>query len=202
VGFDRGAPRWKEALWVLVKRTMFFTSLPIPSAIRVAVLRAFGARVGKGVVVRSRVNITFPWRIEMGDFVWLGEEVLILSLARVCVGSNVCISQRAFLCTGSHDYRCESFSLVTKPITVGSRSWIAAQAFVGPGVRVGEGAVVSAGAVVMNDVPADTLVLGNPAYPLKTIRRREVSPTSIAAGLKQRCPGIQGSPPFPKRVER
>ena len=171
-GFDRGAPRWKEALWILVKSTMFFTSLPIPSAIRVALLRAFGARVGKGVVVRSRVNITFPWRIEIGDFVWLGEEVLILSLARVCVGSNVCISQRAFLCTGSHAYWQNDFALITRPITVGSGSWIAAQAFLGPGVDIGDGVVVSAGSVVTNDVPSDTLVQGNPARPLRAIERR------------------------------
>ena len=112
-GFDRGAPRWKELLWVLAKVVFFENGLPWPSALRVALLRAFGA-----TVVRSRVNITFPWRLTIGDHVWLGEEVLILSLAPVTLESDVCISQRAFLCTGSHRFHSPGFDLVTKPITI------------------------------------------------------------------------------------
>jgi putative colanic acid biosynthesis acetyltransferase WcaF len=172
VGQDRGAPSWKEALWILVKSAMFLTSLPVPSFVRAALLRAFGARIGKGLVIRARVNVTFPWRVEIGDNVWIGEEALLLSLAEIHIGSNVCISQRAFLCTGSHAYWRSDFALITRPITVGSGCWIAAQAFLGPGVDVGDGAIVSAGSVVMNDVPSDTLVQGNPARPLRAIQRR------------------------------
>ena len=110
-------------------------------------LRIFGAKVGRGVVIRSRVNITFPWRFSCGDHVWIGDEVLILSLAPVCLGSNVCISQRAFLCTGSHRFSRETFDLVTRPITIGDGCWIAAQAFVGPGVELPPGTLVKAGEV-------------------------------------------------------
>jgi putative colanic acid biosynthesis acetyltransferase WcaF len=140
--FSRGASRWKEALWWLCRSLIFAPWFPISSGIKVAVLRAFGAKVGRGVVIRSRVNITFPWRFECGDHVWIGDEVLILSLDRVKIGSNVCISQRAFLCTGSHDFRKESFDLITEPIEIGDGCWIAAGAFVGPGAVIEPGTMV------------------------------------------------------------
>jgi putative colanic acid biosynthesis acetyltransferase WcaF len=165
--FDRGAPLWKEALWLAVKCLFFLNPLPWPSELRVALLRAFGARVGEGVVVRAQVNVTFPWRLSVGDHVWLGEEVLILSLAPVTLESDVCLSQRAFLCTGSHDFRAPKFDLVTKPITVRSGSWVAAQAFIAPGVEIGAGSMVAAGSVVLEDVSPGVLVAGNPAAVVK-----------------------------------
>jgi putative colanic acid biosynthesis acetyltransferase WcaF len=161
--FDRGAGRLKEALWVLCKCAFFLNPLPWPSALRVALLRFFGATIGEGVVIRSGVNITFPWRFTAGSHVWIGEEVLILSLAQVTLGSQVCLSQRAFLCTGSHNWRRETFDLQTRAIDVEDSVWISAQAFVGPGVRVGRNSVVSAGAVIMKAVPPDSLAMGNPA---------------------------------------
>ena len=162
-GFDRGAPRWKEAMWLAVRNVFFQNPWPWPSAWRVWLLRAFGARVGAGVRIKAGVNVSFPWRLEVGDHVWLGEEVTILSLAPVSVESNVCLSQQAYLCTGSHDHRREDFALLTRPITVRQGAWIAARAFVGPGVEIGAGAVVSAGSVVFATVPAGCLVRGNPA---------------------------------------
>ena len=126
-GFDRGASALKEAAWILVKWFFFLTPLPWPSAVRCALLRAFGAEVGSGVVIRGNVNITFPWRLRIGSDVWIGEEVLVLSLAQVTIESNVCISQRAFLCTGSHDFGKETFDLIAQPIVVakarGLRRW-------------------------------------------------------------------------------
>lgn len=142
--FDRGAPRWKEALWLLVKRIFFLSSFPWPSRLRAFWLRRFGATMGAGLVIRPRVNITFPWRFCCGDHVWIGEEVLILSLAPVALGSHVCLSQRAFLCTGNHDFHSEGFDLMTEPITIGSHSWVGAMAFVGPGVALPEGSRVRA----------------------------------------------------------
>jgi len=161
--FDRGAPFWKEALWMLVKSIFFLNPIPWPSALRLELLRLFGARMGRGVVIRSQVNITFPWRFSVGDDVWIGEEALILSLAPVTLESDICISQRAFLCTGSHDFHAPAFNLVTKPIIVRRGCWIAAQAFIAPGVEIGEGSMVSAGSAVLASVPPRTLVRGNPA---------------------------------------
>ncbi len=167
--FDRGAPRWKEALWVLVKCVFFLNGFPWPSALRVMWLSAFGARIGAGVVIRANVNVSYPWRLTLGDDVWLGEETVILSLAPVVIESSVCISQRAFLCTGSHDFRSENFTLVTKPITVRSGSWIAAQAFISPGVEIGAGSMVCAGSVVVENVAPRSIVRGNPAQVVKQI---------------------------------
>ncbi len=161
--FDRGAGVWKEGLWVIIKLLFFQSPLPWPSSLRASLLRLFGATVGKGLVIRSGTNITFPWRLTVGDDVWIGEEVFILSLAPVVVESNVCISQRAFLCTGSHDYRRPDFALITKPIVIRAGSWVAAQAFVGPGVEIGPGSVVAASSVVTKCVPPKSLVKGNPA---------------------------------------
>lgn len=145
--FERGVPRWKEVLWWLCRSLLFAPWFPVPSCWKVAALRVFGAKVGQGVVIRSRVNITMPWRVEIGDHVWLGEEVLILSLAKVKIESHVCLSQRAFLCTGSHDFRKEFFDLITGPITIGRGSWIAAQAFIPPGAEIPPGTMVKTGVV-------------------------------------------------------
>ena len=168
--FERGAPQWREALWKAVSCLFFQNAMPWPSELRVALLRAFGAKIGSGVVIRENVNISFPWRLIIGDHVWIGEDVGILSLAQVTIESNVCISQRAYLCTGSHDFRSETFDLVTRPITIRSGSWIAAGAIILPGVEVGPNSVVSAGSVVNCDVAASTTVRGNPATVVETLK--------------------------------
>lgn len=164
--FDRGASRLVEALWVIVKCLFFLHAVPLPSSWKVFWLRRFGARVGTDIVIRSRVNITFPWRVTIGSHVWIGDEVAILSLDRVTIGSHACLSQRAFLCTGSHDFDSHAFDLETRPIVVGDGCWVAAQAFVGPGVTLGEGSLCAAGAVVVRDVPPGGRVGGNPAREL------------------------------------
>ena len=168
-GFQRGASTLQEAAWWAVRALFFLTPIPWPSALRVALLRAFGARVGQGVVIRGQVNITFPWRLTVGDYVWIGEETLILSLAPVTIESNCCISQRAFLCTGSHDFSSPEFSLKTEPVTIREGSWVAASAFIGPGVSVGPGSMVAAGSVAARDVPPRVIVRGNPAEIVKKL---------------------------------
>ena len=167
--FDRGAPSWKEALWWLARGQFFQTFLPWPSSCAWRCCAAFGARVGDGVVIRANVNISFPWRLTIGNHVWIGEDVGILSLAEVVIEDNVCISQRAYLCTGSHDYRRETFPLVTRPITVRAGSWVAAAAFIAPGVEIGAGSVVAAGSVVNASVPPGSVVRGNPATVIKNV---------------------------------
>ena len=165
--FSRGASSLKEVLWWIVRSTLFAPWFPVPSCLKCVALRAFGAKIGRGVVIRSRVNITFPWRLEVADHVWIGDEVLILSLAPVRIGRSVCLSQRAFLCTGSHDFRSAAFDLVVKPIEIGEGSWIGAGVFIGPGVVIGKNALCAAGAVVVRNAGPDTMVAGNPARPIE-----------------------------------
>jgi putative colanic acid biosynthesis acetyltransferase WcaF len=187
--FDRGAPRWKEAVWVLVRCIFFQNAFPWPSSVRSVLLRTFGAKVGHGVVIRANTNISFPWRLTIGDHVWIGEDVGILTLAPVTIESNICISQRAYLCTGSHDFRREDFKLQIAPITVRKGSWIAAASFIAPGVEIGSGAIVSAGSVVFENVPPKTFVRGNPARVVSEMGMNEAKKEKISTPNESRPVG-------------
>lgn len=160
---DRGASRAKQVAWAIVQFLFFTLPYPLPSCIRAVLLRGFGASIGHGVVIRAGVKISFPWRLTVGDHTWIGEEVMILSLDQVTIGSHCCVSQRAFLCTGTHRFDSPGFDLVTKPIEIKDGSWVAAQVFVAPGVTIGPNSMCVAGSVVLRNVAADTTVWGNPA---------------------------------------
>jgi putative colanic acid biosynthesis acetyltransferase WcaF len=164
--FDRGAPRWKEGVWIVLQWLLIRSWIP-GSWHRCWVLRLFGARIGERVVFKPGVRVKFPWRLVIGDDVWLGEDVWIDNLAEVRIGNNVCISQGSYLCTGSHDWREEAFTLLTKPIVVESESWIGAQARVAPGVQVGAGAVLALGSVATRDLGPGWVHQGNPAMPMR-----------------------------------
>jgi len=161
--FKRGVPKWFELLWILVRSAFFMHSIPIPSRLKAMLLRCFGAKVGQGVVIRSRVNISMPWRLAIGDHCWIGDDVTMLSLAPIKIGSHCCISQRAFLCTGSHDFDKPTFDLIVKPIVIEESCWLGAQSFIGPGVTMAMGSRCLAGAVVVKDTASKTTVGGVPA---------------------------------------
>jgi putative colanic acid biosynthesis acetyltransferase WcaF len=165
--FDRGAGGFKEALW-LFARLFLFQLCPFGfSTLKRTVLRAFGARIGRGVVIKPGVRITFPWKLEVGDYAWLGEECWLLNLEQITVGNNVCISQRAFLCTGSHNYKSPMFDLIVKPVAVEDGAWLGAGCWVGPGVTVGSHAVLTAGSVTGKNLEPWGIYQGNPAVLVK-----------------------------------
>ncbi len=176
--FDRGAGPVKEGFWILTSLLLFRLCPFKWSGLKCAVLRAFGARIGRGVVIKPRVTITFPWKLTVGDHIWLGEECWLLNLAPIAIESHVCVSQRAFLCTGNHDYKSPAFDLITKPIRVEAGAWIGAGALVGPGVTVGNHAVLAAGSVATKNLEPFGIYQGNPAA---LVKQREISPSS---GLK------------------
>ena len=171
--FNRGVGRFREALWLLVRQALFPNGFLRCYRLKSAVLRAFGASVGRGVVIKPGVRVSFPWRLKIGNHVWIGEEANILSLADVTIGNDVVISQRAFLCTGSHDWSDPAFALITRPITIEDGAWIAADVFVAPGVTVGKQAVATAGSVVTHDLPPEMICSGNPCVPVKERRFRD-----------------------------
>ena len=173
--FDRGASRFKEILWLTVSCFFFATALPWPSAVRVFWLRLFGAKIGQGVVIKPQVKITFPWKLTVGNHVWLGEDCWLLNLDRISIGDNVCISQRAFLCTGNHNYKSPTFDLIVKPIKVEAGAWIGASSWIGPGVTLGTHAVLTAGAIATTDLKPHGIYRGNPAV---IIKQRVISSTA------------------------
>lgn len=165
--FDRGAGKIRETLWLLVSLVLFQFCPFSLSALKCAILRAFGAKIGEGVVIKPQVKITFPWKLEIGNHAWLGEECWLLNLDHIVIGSNVCISQRAFLCTGNHNYRSQLFDLIVKPITIEDGVWLGAGCWVGPGVKIGTHAVLAACSVTTKNMDAWGIYQGNPAMLVK-----------------------------------
>jgi putative colanic acid biosynthesis acetyltransferase WcaF len=151
VGYDKGRPLVVQALWVAVQNLLFMAWW-FPARLRPPVLRAFGATVGDGVLIRHRVRILWPWKLSIGDGAWIGEGAWLLNLEPITIGADVCVSQEAFLCTGSHDHRSPTFEFDNAPIVVETGAWIAARAVVLRGVTVGAGAVVGAGQIARRDV--------------------------------------------------
>jgi putative colanic acid biosynthesis acetyltransferase WcaF len=158
-----------RAVWYVVNALAFDSWwLPISAPKRV-LLRCFGAKIGKGVVVKPRVNIKYPWNLTIGNHTWIGEQVWIESLVAIDIGAHVCISQGAYLLTGNHDYRDEAFMLVTRPIRIQDSAWIGAFAVVCPGVTIGRGSVLSVRSVASSDTDEGWIYRGSPAV---QVRRR------------------------------
>jgi putative colanic acid biosynthesis acetyltransferase WcaF len=165
-GFARGRPALVEALWMLVQ-AIFVSSFIPGSRHRAMLLTLFGARIGKGVVLKPGIRVKFPWRLGIGDNSWIGENAWIDNLAPVAIASDCCVSQDAYLCTGSHDWSAPGFDLITAPITLEPGAWVAARATVGPGVTIGRGAVLGLGSVASRDLDPWTVYAGVPAVAVK-----------------------------------
>ena len=126
-------------------------------------LRLFGAKVGQGVKIRSTSRIAFPWKLEVGEHSWIGDDTDIYSLGPILIGAHTVISQRAYLCAAKHDHRSSDFAMIAKPVKIGNQVWIATDVFVAPGITIGDGAVIGARSSVFHDIAGSVIAYGNPA---------------------------------------
>jgi len=156
---------------MLVRWVFIDTGFPWPYPIKRFWVRAFVGRVGRATSIRTRVYIHYPWKLELGDHVWIGDGSFLLSYAPITMEDHSAIAHRVFLAAGGHDLRSAGFAARNAPITLRSGSWVASCAFVGPGVTIGEGSVVGAGSVVVKDVGPGLIVAGNPP---RTLRPRTI----------------------------
>jgi putative colanic acid biosynthesis acetyltransferase WcaF len=160
-----GASRFKQVTWYCVNIIFFKNPFNILSALKVTLLRWYGARVGRGVVVKPAVNIKFPWKLTVGDHSWIGEDVWIDNLSDVIIGKNVTLSQGCLLLTGSHDHSRPSFDFLSFPIVLEDGVWIGAKAAVRGGVTCGTHSILGLGSVAEKNMEPYTIYKGNPAIP-------------------------------------
>ena len=165
--YNPGASKVKMMLWYFTNALFFNNPLNPFNGLKIKLLKIFGAKIGVNLVLKPKVNIKYPWNLEIGNNVWIGESVWLDSLNKITIDDNVCISQGAFLLCGSHDYKKSSFDLITKPIYLEEGTWICAKAIVCPGVRCKSHSVLSLGSIATQDLEKYTIYRGNPAKPVR-----------------------------------
>jgi putative colanic acid biosynthesis acetyltransferase WcaF len=138
----------KYFLWYITSSLFFNSSIP-GCKIRSILLKLFGSNIGKNIVIKPNVKIKYPWKLIIGEDVWIGENVWIDNISQVTIGSNTCISQGAYICSGSHDFHDEEFGLLMQEVEIGGNCWIAAKSLIGPGVKIEDGSFIKFGSVVL-----------------------------------------------------
>lgn len=163
-----------RVLWAIIYLFFFrFFNLRIFRKWRIFVLKCFGAEISWNCTIHSSVIIWAPWNLKVGEYSCIGQGVDCYNQGKITIGTNTTISQKVYLCASSHDFTVASNPLILKPIVIEDRVWVAADAFIGPGVTINEGAVVGARAGVFKNVDSWVVVGGNPA---KFIKKRVINP--------------------------
>ena len=160
--FDRGRASWVVIVWWLVQAVAFPLSLHNFNGFRCWLLRLFGAKIGKNVIVRPTARFTYPWKVTIGDHSWVGDDVVFYSVDSIYVGSHAVVSQKSYLCTGSHDIQRHQFPLTTAPIKIGNGAWVATDCFIAPGVTIGANSVIGARSSVFRSIPPQQVAWGSP----------------------------------------
>lgn len=158
----------KRIIWYVIN-SIFFKSyiIPKPYGLKVYILKIFGTSVGRNIIIKPNVNIKYPWFLEIGNNSQIGEEVWIDNFIKVKIGNNVCISQGAYIMTGNHNYKKETFDLVIKPIIIEDGVWIGAKTVICPGVTLRTHSVITVGSIVTGDTEPYTVYQGVPAKPIR-----------------------------------
>ena len=168
-GNFRGRNAFVVQLWWLTQAIFFRNSPQFLYGFRRFLLRLFGANIGKKVVIRPTVKITYPWKVSIGDYSWIGDDVVLYSLGNIEIGKNVVISQKSYICAASHDYLQLDFPIFVGVVIIQDECWLATDVFVAPGVTIHKGTVIGARSSVYKDLPANKVCIGNPA---KIVRNR------------------------------
>ncbi len=163
----RGRSIFVVQLWWVVQATLFGMSPQFMFGWRRFLLKLFGAEIGVGVLIRPSAHVTYPWKVKIGDRVWIGDHAELYSLGEIVIGSDVVISQKSYLCAATHDYTKPSFDMIDQKIIIEDQAWIATDVFIAPGVNIGRGCVIGARSSVFSDMPEGMVCIGNPARPVK-----------------------------------
>lgn len=169
----RGRSGWYVQLWWLVQSTLFRGSPQFAYRFRAILLRLFGAKIGKGVVIRPTVTVTYPWKVSIGDYAWIGDDVVLYSLGEIIIGSNSVVSQKSYLCAADHDHTKNNFPIRAYRIEIGTECWVAADTFIAPGVTIGHGCVIGARSSVFRDLPSGMVCLGSPCIPIRARKNNQ-----------------------------
>lgn len=169
--FKPGGNVIKRLCWYFTNAIWFNSAFPVNS-IKIFLLRLYGAKVGSGVILKPHINIKYPWKLQIGNNVWVGEYVWIDNLAYIKIGDNVCISQGAFLLCGNHDYKKPTFDLIVKEIVLEEGVWLGAKSVVCPGITCKSHSVLSVNSVATSNLENYSIYQGNPA---KKIRERIIN---------------------------
>lgn len=179
----------KRRLWEIVWFVLF---RPTPKRLcngwRIMLLRSFGAEVGPDCYVLGSVKVLQPWHLRLGAGVTIGNDVDVYNFTQISIGDRSVVSQRTFLCTGSHDYTQDGLPLTYAPIAIGKDCWVASECFVGPGINIDDGAVIAARSVVTKDMPAWMVCAGHPCKPLKARELKSIHEPQFLAGKSQESP--------------
>lgn len=166
--FEIGKDKVIQVIWYIANVLFLMNPLNPISSLKVFLLKVFGAKIGKGVVVKPGVNIKYPWKLTIGNYAWIGENVWIDNLDQVEIGNNSVLSQGAMLLCGNHNFKKTSFDLITKPILIEEGVWIGAKSIITGGVTCKSHSVLVVNSVASNNLEEYTIYRGNPAEKVKT----------------------------------